>query len=254
MDKALMDSLAQILHRQRENFLQEFRKAEEGLVVMAEERESELEEHAQEEQSARLLKRLDDRTLYAVREIDAALERILKGAYGSCERCRKVIPVARLRAVPATRFCKRCAARSEVQTVTGAEKPPSGPIPADLRLLNDRELGEVILEQLRDDGRIDLEEMRVVCRKGVVYLSGALPSEVEHQILLNTLTDVLGFGEIVDHLEVEELLWENEKRTKEMASEKTLPWQEPPATEDIVESDEEGRDFVAPAKPTPQEE
>jgi hypothetical protein len=47
-------------------------QAEEGLEAIAEERESELEEHAQEEQSARFLTRLDDTILFAVKEIDAA--------------------------------------------------------------------------------------------------------------------------------------------------------------------------------------
>lgn len=255
MDKTLMDSLAQALRRQRESYLQEFHRAEEGLVVMAEERESELEEHAQEEQSARLLKRLDDRTLGAVREIDAALERILKGSYGKCERCRKTIPLARLRALPATRFCKSCAGRNEHRAPAAApEMATAVSPPPDLSLLNDREMAEAVVEHLKEDGRIDLEELHVVCRKGVVYLSGAVPSETERQILRDTLTDVLGFKEIVDHLEVEELLWENEKRTKEAVPELTPPWQEPPPSEDIVESEEEGREFVAPAKPTPQEE
>jgi DnaK suppressor protein len=255
MNKELLDSMTELLRSQRRTYLQEFKSAETHLESIAEERESELEEHAQEEQSARLLNRLDDRTLRAVREIDAALERILKGTYGKCERCRKAIPLARLRALPAARFCKRCAGQNErrpagaaPEIVTAASAPP------DLSLLDDRELDAAILEHLKEDGRIDMEELRVLTRNGVVHLSGALPSEAEHQILLNTLTDVLGFKEIVDHVEVEELLWENEKRTKEMGPEMISPWQEPPPTEDIVESEEEGKEFVAPAKPTPQEE
>ena len=76
MKKERLNSLAELLHTQRNNYLQEFRKAEAALDSIAEERESELEEHAQEEQSARFLTRLDDRTLCAVKEIDAALELI----------------------------------------------------------------------------------------------------------------------------------------------------------------------------------
>jgi len=257
MDKALMESLAQTLHEQRKSFLQEFRRAEEGLVVMAEERESELEEHAQEEQSARLLTRLDNRTLEAVREIDAALERILKGAYGKCELCRKAISIARLRALPATRFCKRCAGRSERRPVAASGAPETvtaASVPPDLSLLNDREMAEAILEHVKEDGRIDMEELRVLARKGVVHLTGALPSEAEHQILLQTLTDVLGFKEIVDHIEIEELLWENDRRTREKPPEEQPSWEDSAGTEDVVESHEEGKEFVAPAKPTPEEQ
>jgi hypothetical protein len=64
----------------------------------------------------------------------------------------------------------------------------------------------------------------------------------------------MGFTEIVDHLETENLLWQTDKRTKEVGPEITPRWQEPPASEDIVESAEEDKEFIAPAKPTPSEE
>lgn len=257
MNKEQLDSFAQLLREQRNHFLQEFRRAEKGLDVIAEERESEPEEHAQEEQTARLLTRLDDQTLHAVNEIDAALQKILDSTYGKCELCHRSISTDRLRSLPATRFCRRCAAQSESPPITAggaAETPPEGPVPADLSLLSDQELTEAIREHLKEDGRIDLEELHVVCRKGVVYLSGVLPSEAEHQILLQTLTDVMGLKEIVDHLAIEDLLWQTEKRTKEVGPEIIPRWQEPPGTEDIVESMEEDKEFVAPGKPTPTEE
>jgi RNA polymerase-binding transcription factor DksA len=257
MDKELLDSLAQLLREQRNHFLQEFRRSEKGLEAIAEERESELEEHAQEEQTARFLTRLDDQTLRAVQGIDAALQRILDGTYGNCEVCDKVIPIARLRSLPATRFCTTCAAQREAQPVIGgAETEPAPPasIPADLTLLNDRELAETVHEHLKEDGRVDMEELHFVCRKGVVYLSGKLPSEAEHQILLHTLTDVLGLKEIVDHLDIEELLWQSDRRARELPPEQTARWEDTPGTEDIVESNEQGTEFIAPAKPTPEEQ
>jgi DnaK suppressor protein len=257
MNKEQLDSFAQLLREQRSHFLQEFRRAEQGLDVIAEERESELEEHAQEEQTARLLTRLDDQTLHAVMEIDGALQRLLNGTYGKCEVCHRSISTDRLRSLPATHFCRRCAAKSESPPITAggaAETPSEGLVPADLSLLSDPELTEAIREHLKEDGRIDLEELHVVCRKGVVYLSGVLPSEAEHQILLQTLTDVMGLKEIVDHLAIEDLLWQTEKRTREVGPEVIPRWQEPPGTEDIVESMEEDKEFVAPGKPTPSEE
>jgi RNA polymerase-binding transcription factor len=257
MDNEILNVLAQSLRQQRKNLMQEFRRAEVGLEVIAEERESELEEHAQEEQTARLLTRLDERTLRTVQEIDAALQKILDRTYGKCEGCHKPISIARLRTLPATRLCRRCAARSEVERVTAGaalETRGTAPVPADLNLLSDPELVEAIHEHLKEDGRLDMEELHVVCRKGVVYLSGALPSEAEHQILLQTLTDVLGFKEIVDHVEVAELLWETDRRTREEPPEPMVRWEDSPGTEDIVESNEEGKEFVAPAKPIPGEE
>jgi DnaK suppressor protein len=111
MKKQTLDALRVLLRRQREDYLREFRKAEDGLEACAAERESEPEEHAQEEQIVRYLSRLDDRTFHAVQEIDAALQRILDGVYGNCESCHREIDEARLNALPATRRCAQCAAR-----------------------------------------------------------------------------------------------------------------------------------------------
>lgn len=256
MDKELLDSQAQLLRDRRAHFLDEFRKAEEGLTAIAEDRESELEEHAQEEQSARFLTRLDDQTLSAVKEIDAALERIIKRAYGICENCHEPIALARLHALPATRFCRTCAGESENLSPLGeeAETPSPAPIPGDLNLLSDHEMVETIRDHVKEDGRVDMQELHIVCRKGVVYLSGKIPSEAEHKILLHTLTDVLGFKEIVDHVGVEELLWETERRARDLPPEATTRWEESPPTEDLVESHEEGKEFVAPGKPQPDEQ
>jgi RNA polymerase-binding protein DksA len=252
MERNLVDTFAEQLRKQRKHYLDEFRKAEEDLESIAAERESELEEHAQEEQSARVLTHLDDRTLQAVHEVDAALQRILDGVYGKCETCGGSIAVDRLRTLPATRHCTDCEAQYEKQTIAAAEEIETlstPPVPQDLSLLGDAELVEAIRELLKEDGRIDTEELRIVCRKRVVYLTGALPSEAEHQILLKIVTDVLGLSEIVDRIQVEELLWEREDRSKE-----TPPELPAAGTEDIAESTEEDKEFVAPAKPTPEEE
>ncbi|HEU4340706.1 MAG TPA: TraR/DksA C4-type zinc finger protein [Candidatus Binatia bacterium] len=257
MDRNDLDSFAESLRKQRKRYLDQFRGAERDLDSIAEERESELEEHAQEEQSARLLARMDDRTLHAVKEIDAALQRVLKGNYSICEACGQSVAVTRLRALPATRYCADCAGQYERPSVTPAAETVSlstVPVPEDLSGLDDTELAEVIREHLKEDGRIDTQELRILCRRGVVHLSGALPSEAERQILLETVTDVLGLKEVVDRIQVEELLWERESRTKEKPTEVLAPGQEPAGTEDIVESSEEGKEFIAPAEPTPKEE
>lgn len=180
MEQNIIEILAQQLRKQRRHHLEEFRKAEEYLASIAAERETELEEHAQEEQSARVLAYLDDRTLQAIHEVDAALERILRGVYGICEGCGHYIAVGRLEALPASRRCTECEERNEKHTITPMEEPEtaSAPaVPADLSLLGDAELVESIREHLKEDGRIDTEELRIACRKSVVYLTGAVPSQ-----------------------------------------------------------------------------
>jgi len=257
MEKEFLNLMAERLRSRRNDYVRGFRKAEAHLDAINEEREIELEEHAQEEQSARFLQRLDDRTLSAVKEIDAALERVLNGTYGVCENCRGQITAARLQAMPATRFCRSCADRHEnpsVALVEEAETPSEAQVPADLSLLSDSEMGEAIREHLKEDGRVDMEELHIVCRKGVVYLSGKVPGEPEHQILLHTLTDVLGFEEVVDRLDIEELLWQTERRAREKPPAVTQRWEDSPGTEDVVETLEEDKEFTAPDKPPPEEE
>jgi RNA polymerase-binding protein DksA len=46
-------------------------------------------------------------------QIDAALQRVEEGTYGSCLDCDLRIPAARLEALPYARYCVQCAARRE---------------------------------------------------------------------------------------------------------------------------------------------
>ena len=257
MEKHLLETFAERLGQRRNEYLAEFKKAEEHLGAIAAERESEIEEHGQEEQSARVLTRLDDRTLHAVREIDAALAKMLKGSYGRCESCNRMISLPRLEALPAARYCKSCSARNEKRTPlpTAIPEPaPSAPVSEDANLLDDSDLAQLIRDHLREDGRIDTEELRIYCRNGTVHLSGALPSEPEHQIVSQILTDVLGISEVVDRIQIEGLLWERDNRSRENPLEVLPPGQEPAGTEDIAESNEEDKDFIAPGEPIPNEE
>jgi len=43
-----------------------------------------------------------------LKNIDLALEKIKKGKYGICEKCRKEIPIARLKVSPEARLCLKC--------------------------------------------------------------------------------------------------------------------------------------------------
>lgn len=45
-------------------------------------------------------------------EVDAAVERLGVGAYGTCEGCGEPVGEARLEAMPLARLCIRCARRS----------------------------------------------------------------------------------------------------------------------------------------------
>jgi RNA polymerase-binding transcription factor DksA len=48
----------------------------------------------------------------ALVEVEAALERVAQGTFGSCERCGQPISPARLEAMPAAPLCITCASRA----------------------------------------------------------------------------------------------------------------------------------------------
>ncbi|MBP1686458.1 MAG: transcriptional regulator, TraR/DksA family [Deltaproteobacteria bacterium] len=248
-----------VLLAKRQALVEEVGKVERDLEQIAGDREAELEESAQESRFARLLARLDDRGMTELGEIEGALARLRDGEYGNCVACGEPIPLARLDAIPETLYCRDCAADAERHSLTGAEEGSAGEsrkpgVPPDYSNLSDPELEEAIRELLRDDRRVDMEELRIVCRRGVVYLGGSVPSEGEHQIVLQTITDVMGLKEVDDRLQAQEMLWEREDRSREDVSPVVAPWEESGGTEDVTEAQEDGVDFEAPIRPIPEEE
>jgi len=194
MDEIEREALVQMLHRQREELLKEVAETEAELRFIAGYRDAELEARAQQERMARLLARLDDWQVQAFQEIEAALQRVADATYGMCEHCGQAMSLARLQALPATRLCVDCARRQEEPSAIAVEQEAlrSGRIHADMSLTTERELESAIRDQVREDGRVDIEEGRLVCRHGVVYLEGALPSEEQHRILLQLVQDFVG--------------------------------------------------------------
>lgn len=61
-------------------------------------------------------------------------------------------------------------------------------------------------------------------------------------------------GRVPPDLQAAEVLWEREERSKAERATEPLPERESHGTEDIVESLEEGVDYVPPVSPTPAEE
>jgi RNA polymerase-binding transcription factor DksA len=81
--------------------------AEDDLLT---ERELDPEDTAAAGSAAALLDSLGETERLAVIRVEAALDRIQRGGYGSCVRCGEIIDGARLRAVPETDQCGGCAA------------------------------------------------------------------------------------------------------------------------------------------------
>jgi DnaK suppressor protein len=63
--------------------------------------------------AAAVLARLEAREREELQEIEAAQARLAAGTYGTCASCGDAIALARLRALPSTRYCLRCEDRRE---------------------------------------------------------------------------------------------------------------------------------------------
>ncbi|MBI4516972.1 MAG: TraR/DksA C4-type zinc finger protein [Deltaproteobacteria bacterium] len=261
MRKNELDALRSTLLHQRSVLLKEVADTEADLATLEAMRESELEECAQDERLTRLLDRLDRRAKAEVEDIDRALARCADGRYGICTQCAQPIAAARLRVLPAAALCITCAsALGRRPPAAAAAEPESEPparadLPPEYALLSDHELQDAVSAQLVADGRLDLDELRIVCRHGVLYLDGDVPSAAEHQILLHTVTDLMGLTAVVDRVRIEQAPWQREDRAPgELPPAERVPWQEPATTEDVVEAGEDGADYDAPDRPLPDEE
>lgn len=69
---------------------------------------SHLEEAADEVEEYENLLPVEHTLETKLKDINLALEKIKKGDYGRCEKCRKFIPQERLKISPESKFCLKC--------------------------------------------------------------------------------------------------------------------------------------------------
>lgn len=135
MKQKLLEEFASVLRRKRNALLQAAEPTIADVPTVNNEKESELEESAQNDRIARVLSHLRERDRQTIREIDAALDRISAGVYGECALCENDIAVKRLRALPMTTLCIECATMREKEQQTNAARfsmgRPTGRAPAE---------------------------------------------------------------------------------------------------------------------------
>ena len=107
-----MERLRRKLLGQREEFFHGMRYLEKDWQELAD-HDIEREEEAQKSALTELFAQLDEREQREIVEIDLALSKMAAADYGICEGCKKTIPLARLEALPATRYCLDCSTREE---------------------------------------------------------------------------------------------------------------------------------------------
>ena len=175
--------------------------------------EIEPEETAAKEKVSVEVDFLEEREKQEIESIDRALRRLETGSYGICETCGKEISMSRLEALPWTPVCKECAGvKEESRTAPGSEIEGGAGV-LDYEGLSGQELADAIREKVAYDGRVDLEELEISCRKGTVYLKGYVPSEMQRQVLLDILENTVGLKMVVDRLATERLFWQREERS-----------------------------------------
>ncbi len=174
-----------------------------------EERATELEEEAQKASISRPYDQLDVSGKQEIEQIDLALTKMTLGDYGICESCGDDISPRRLQVIPWTRLCVECARDFEKKhrslPIT-TEAIGSAKLPDEFQGLSEQQVVNAIIERLQSDERIDTDELKIAVRKGVIYLDGTVPGEVEHDIIVQILTDLMGFSAVVDRIDVNDLI------------------------------------------------
>ena len=110
---ALVEEFRRRLRADRERLFRTVAATEEELATLEARQPGAPTEDVAWETVTAVLSRLGEREKHEMDEICAAQARLETGTFGVCERCGRPIPLARLRAIPATRVCVGCRAVEE---------------------------------------------------------------------------------------------------------------------------------------------
>jgi len=164
------------------------------------ERENELEEMAGKEIILEDVDRMDERALEELGKIDAALAKIQNGGYGRCDTCKRPIGARRLQAIPWTSVCKRCALNREAGRIPETEEDDSF---EDVSM-NDNELVEALWDALDGKADLNLADLQIDSIDGTIRMTGSVPTERDHQQILETIEEELGYEDVIDRIGIEE--------------------------------------------------
>jgi len=221
--------------------------------------EIESEEMGAKYSLAQGLEQLDENSRRQIQQIDQALARITEGRYGRCEDCGERISAKRLRALPWTPRCRRCAEKGE-EAARGSRPARSAPKPIDTGAageLSDSEIVAAVNDALQRDGRVETEELQISSNQGVIQLEGVLPGENSRRVLHEIVETVLDFKEIEDRIAIDRTLWETRRRSREIPdspekeADETLMEGEKSETE-VSTSKAEGKPFTPPDSLRPE--
>ncbi len=200
-----------LLDRRRQ--LMEDRDQAEAVWDRSHETEIEFEETAAKAQRAREFDILQEREYAEIGAIDRALGKIDSGGFGECENCGAPIGEKRLEAIPWTTLCIECASLPPEQRAVENPDEFESETGSPANELTDQEIKDMIEDELRQDGTVEIQDLVVTSENGVIRLDGVLPSPTEHEFLIRIVQDVLGFHDYTDNILIDRVAWERRDRT-----------------------------------------
>ena len=124
MDKQRLEHFRKLLTEQLRSHDDQVRdKQQEALEMNADDGVKDSVDMSLQDVNQEIALRLGERESQMVADIDGALQRIDDGTYGTCERCGKPIPEARLEALPTARFDAACQSELETRQGLGEDIP-----------------------------------------------------------------------------------------------------------------------------------
>jgi DnaK suppressor protein len=210
-EKERMTKLRKALMRRRDVIFDAHRNAEEARRTLLEP-EVEFEETSQKESLGDIMASLDEQEEKEVEAINQALARMETGDYPVCQSCGKRIPARRLEAIPWTTYCARCAKQQETGLMPESVPGEAGLLSAESAELPSALDIKAIFDELREDGAVDVEELRIAVDGGSVHLEGFLPTQAQRGRLLEVLEDHIGLANIVDELVIDPTPWQRSDR------------------------------------------
>lgn len=88
----------------------------------------------------------------------------------------------------------------------------------DVRTMNDRELGELVRQKLREEPSLPAEGIEVFVRAGTVGVRGRLGTEGEVETVERILLDELGLENVENELVVDELVRQMQSEAADVAA------------------------------------
>ncbi len=111
MDSKMLQEIKKILLTKKETLLKSSKK-DDG---MKDKEVGDAIDNASYSQEKELLFETNNNSINMILDIEQALQKIEKGTFGICEMCGKEIQVARLKALPTSKFCIKCQEKLEIK-------------------------------------------------------------------------------------------------------------------------------------------